>query len=95
MTEPNSYKDFVNGLIKDPKALKEFLRKVMGPPKKTLVGKERDDILLLIALTEPYSASNNQHSYTECYRIGLTEYQVTTFPGDDVIVDLILPEDEE
>lgn len=92
MTDP--YKDFMDRLIKDPKELKKFLRKVMGPPKKTLEGKEREQVLLLLSMIEPYSASNNQHSWTECYQIGLTEYQVTVFPGEDEIVDEMLPEDD-
>jgi hypothetical protein len=44
---------------------------------------------------EPYSTSNNQHSWTECYMIGDKNYHVTTFPGEEAIVDLMLPEDEE
>jgi hypothetical protein len=72
-----------------------FIRKVMGPPKRTLEGKEREQVLLLIAMIEPYSASNNQHSWTECYMIGNADYHVTTFPGGDVIVDLMLTEDEQ
>jgi hypothetical protein len=71
-----------------------FLRKVMGPPKKTLEGKEREQVLLLLAMMEPYSASNNQHSWTECYMIGQTDYHITTFPGEDVIVDEMLKEEE-
>jgi hypothetical protein len=72
---------------------KIFLRKVMGPPRKTLEGKEREQVILLLAMTEPYKATNNQHSWTEYYMIGETEYHVTTFPGEDVIVDKILPDD--
>jgi hypothetical protein len=71
-----------------------FIRKVLGPPRQTLAGKERDQVLLLIAMMEPYSSSNNQHSWTECYMIGKTEYHVTTFPGEDVIVDKMLKEEE-
>jgi len=70
-----------------------FIRKVMGPPTKTLEGKEREQILLLLAMTEPFKATNNQHSFTEYYMIGDTEYHVTTFPGEDIIIDEMLPED--
>jgi hypothetical protein len=76
-----------------PEETKVFLRKVMGPPKRTLEGKEREQVLLLLAMTEPYSTSNNQHSWTECYMIGETDYHVTTFPGEDVIVDEMLKEE--
>jgi len=72
-----------------------FLRKVMGPPRKTLEGKEREQILLLLALLEPFKETNNQHSWTQYYMIGQTEYHVTYFPEDaDPIVDQML-EDEE
>ena len=67
-----------------------WLRKVLGPPTKTLEGLERDRILLLISLIEPFNATNNQHSFTEYYRIGNTEYHVTTFPNEDAIVEQIL-----
>jgi hypothetical protein len=67
----------------------------MGPPQRTLKGKEREQVLLLLALMEPYSTSNNQHSWTECYMIGDKDYHVTTFPGEEAIVDLMLLEDEE
>jgi hypothetical protein len=70
-----------------------FLRRVLGPPHRTLAGKEKEQILLLIAIIDPYKATNNQHSYTEYYMIGETEYHVTTFPGDDQVVDEMLNED--
>lgn len=81
-------------LFKTKEEARAFIRKVMGPPSKTLEGKERDQILLLLAMTEPFKATNNQHSWTEYYMIGLTEYHVTTFPGEDVIVDEMLKEEE-
>jgi hypothetical protein len=81
-------------LFKTKEEARAFIRKVMGPPKKTLEGKEREQVLLLLAMMEPYSASNNQHSWTECYMIGETDYHVTTFPGEDVIVDEMLKEEE-
>lgn len=73
---------------------KAFLRRVLGPPHKTLSGKEKEQILLLIAMLEPYKATNNQHSYTEYYRIGDTEYYITTFPDGDIVVDEMLEEEE-
>ena len=95
MSTPNTRKKFMEKLQNDPARLKAFLRSVMGRPHRTLEGKERDDILLLLAMIEPYSSSNNQHSWTECYLIGNTDYHVTTIPGEDVIVDLMLSEDTE
>ena len=89
-------KDFLEELQQDPVRLKAFLRSVMGPPTKKLEGKEREHVLLLLALMEPFKATNNQHSFTEYYMIGQTEYHVTTFPGDnDPVIDKMLPEDTE
>ena len=72
---------------------KTFLRKVLGPPHRTLAGKEKEQILLLIAMMEPFKETNNQHSWTEYYRIGETEYHVTNFPNEEVIVDQLLDEE--
>jgi hypothetical protein len=77
-----------------PEQARAFIRSVMGPPYKTLEGKEREQVLLLLAMVEPYKATNNQHSWTEYYMIGETEYHVTTFSKDDVIVDKMLKEEE-
>jgi hypothetical protein len=77
-----------------PEQARAFIRSVMGPPYKTLEGKEREQVLLLLAMIEPYKATNNQHSWTEYYMIGETEYHVTTFSKDDVIVDKMLKEEE-
>ena len=89
---PGLYTDYIKKM--SPTELKAFLRKVMGPPHKTLEGKERDDILLLLTMIEPFKATNNQHSWTEYYIIGETEYHVTTFPSEDVIVDEMLKDEE-
>ena len=82
--------NFINNMT--PEKARVFLRKVMGPPRKTLEGKEREQVLLLLAMMEPYETSNNQVSWTSCYMIGDRDYQVTTFPDEDVIVDLMLPD---
>jgi hypothetical protein len=87
-------REYSEELCKDPVRLKAFMRKVMGPPKKTLEGKEKEQAILLLALIEPFDATNNQHSYTEYYMIGETEYHVTSFPGEDVIVDKMLKDEE-
>lgn len=83
-------------IMKDPVRLKAFLRAVQGPPRKTLEGKEKEQALLLLALIEPFNQTNNQHSWTDYYMIGETEYHVTTWPSsEDPEVDQMLPEDEE
>jgi hypothetical protein len=76
-----------------PEQARIFLRKVMGPPRRTLEGKEKEHILLLLAMIEPFKQTNNQRSWTDYYLIGETEYHVTDFE-DEVIVDEMLKEEE-
>jgi hypothetical protein len=79
-------------LKNNPLELKAFLRRVMGPPTKTLEGKEKEHILLLLAMIEPFKETNNQRSWTSYYLIGETEYHVTHFE-DEIIVDEMLNDD--
>lgn len=78
-----------------PEEARSFIRRVMGPPTKTLENKEKEHVLLLLAMIEPFKATNNQHSWTEYYMIGETEYHVTTFSKDDILVEEMLVEDTE
>jgi hypothetical protein len=75
-----------------PDEAREFLRNILGPPSRTLEGKEKEHILLLLVMIEPFKQTNNQRSWTDYYMIGETEYHVTTFSKDDVIVDMMLTE---
>ena len=84
--------DFINSM--SPEELKAFLRKVMGPPRRTLKGQEKDNVWLMIQLIdEPTSASNNQRTITEVYHLNQKEYHVTYFDGDDFEIDEMLPDD--
>ena len=95
MKHNNPYQAFTDELVKDPVKLKKFLRAVMGPPQRTLEGKEREQVLLLLAMMDPYATSNNQVSWTSCYMIGDKEYHVTSMSDFEDVVDLMLPEEEE
>jgi hypothetical protein len=95
MSDAQFYTAFLDKLKNDPKEAKKFLRAAMGPPYRTLEGKERDDILLLLSLSEPFKETNNQHNWTSYYMIGNTEYHVTVFSEySEPIVDEMLPEDD-
>ena len=87
---------FNEELRNDPVRLKAFMRAVMGPPRKTLEGKDKEKVMLLLAMTEPYEQTNNQHSWTDYYNIGGKEYHATYFPEDKdgPIIDEMLPEEE-
>jgi len=72
-----------------------FLRRVIGPPTKTLEGKEKEQILLLLSVMEPFKETNNQHGWTSHFLIGKTEYHVTSFLNhEDDILEMKLPEEE-
>jgi hypothetical protein len=89
-------REYAEELRKDPERLKVFLRKIMGRPYKTLEGNEREQVLTMLALTEPYEQTNNQQSWTDCYNVGGIEYHLTYFPEDKnaPIVDKMLKEEE-
>lgn len=78
-----------------PEQARAWIRSVVGPPRRTLEGKEQEDMLLMLALIEPVGSSNNQHAWTDVYHVGQQVFHVTSFPadGDDVILEEILLED--
>ena len=76
-----------------PEEARAFLRKVMGPPKRTLEGSERENIWLMIQLRgKPDEFSNNQRSITEVYKFNQREYHVHYGIEDDPIIEEILNE---
>ena len=79
-------------IMNDPVKLKEFMRKVMGPPRRVLEGDEREHILTVFRLVEPISSSNNQRSFTEEYEHAGKRYDVHYFE-DETIVEEILDEE--
>jgi hypothetical protein len=97
MTSDDSLKriqEFAEQLRADPVRLKAFMREVMGPATVELEGKEKDDILLLLKMVEPFKETNNQRAWTDYYMIGETEYHVTYWE-DETVVERILKDDEE
>ena len=84
LTQIKAYSD---ELLNDPVRLKAFMRKVIGPPRRTLEGAEREQVLTMLALIGPTVTSNNQHSWSEDYIQGGKHWCVTYFPGDEVMVE--------
>lgn len=77
-----------------PAEARAWIRKVMGPPRRTLEGQEKDNVWLMIQLIdEPTSASNNQRTITEVYHLNQKEYHVTYFDGGEFEIDEMLPDD--
>ena len=76
-----------------PEQARAWIRKVMGPPRRTLEGQERENVWLMIMLQdEPDSSSNNQHSITEVYKINQKVYHVHYFSGEEPEIEEILNE---
>ena len=92
MANVDPINDFVKKLSEDPAKLKQFLRNVMGPSRRTIVGTEKAIMLTLFKLIEPVSSSNNQRSFTDVYVHAGKEYHVHYF-DDDTELEEILPDD--
>jgi hypothetical protein len=80
-------------MFKTKEEARAFLRKVMGPPHRDLEGEEYKHVQLMLALLEPYKKTNNQHTWTDYYKIGDIEYHVTSWPnGFESTISEYLPE---
>jgi hypothetical protein len=73
--------------FKTEQEAKDFIRKVMGPPRRTLEGKERENIWLLLSLLEPVRQSNNQRTWTDEYHLNGKKYDVTYGLEDNPVID--------
>jgi hypothetical protein len=79
----DKFTEYTTALCKDPEKLKEFYRKIMGPPHRDLEGDEYNNVKLILALLEPYKQTNNQHCWTDYYKVGDVEYHVTSWSGNE------------
>ena len=89
----NPYLDKVNKMT--PEERRAFLRKVLGPPRRTLTGDEYDKIWTMLQLIEPYRQSNNQRTWTDEYRIGNTRYDVTYGLSDQPEIEEVDDNEED
>ena len=71
-----------------PEQARDFIRKVMGPPKRQLLGKELEHVQFLMDMCDPVSTSNNQRTITDEYLIGGRRYDVTYGVEDTPIVEV-------
>jgi hypothetical protein len=83
----NLYSDFVNKMtVEEAKA---FVRKVMGPTRRSLEGKEKEHVWMLLQLVEPTSQSNNQRTWTDVYHLSGKEYHVHYFDEQPEIEEVL------
>ena len=86
MIATNAYyveKQSGGNMFKTKEEARAFLRKVMGPPHRDLEGEEYNHVMLILTLMAPYKQTNNQHCWTDHYKVGDIEYHVTSWPGDE------------
>ena len=76
--------------LQDPAKFKEWYRKIHGPNLKELIGKEAEQMLIVLTLVEPYKSTNNQRTSTDFYEHAGKEYRVTYGLGDDPLVEEVL-----
>ena len=55
----------------------EFLKRLGMKNRRTLEGQEREHMLTLFALLEPWETHNNQRTFTEFYVHAGKEYELT------------------
>ena len=80
-------------IAKTPEEARAFIRKIMGPPKRVLLGDERDHMLTVFSLLEPIRQSNNQRSFTDEFEHAGKTYYVHYFENE-VEVEEVLPDEE-
>lgn len=66
-------------LTKDPEASRRFLKGLGLLKKRRIIeGEEREQVLTMLRLIGPGEQSNNQHVWTESWRVGNIEYNIHT-----------------
>ena len=66
-----------------------FIRKVMGPDRKSIEGLEKEHLLTLFKLIDPVSSSNNQRSITDTYEYANKVYVVHYFENEIEVEELL------
>lgn len=69
-----------NDVTKDPETARRFLKGLGLLKKRRIITdpKEQEQILTMLRLLGPGESSNNQHVWTESWRVGNIEYNIHT-----------------
>lgn len=84
-----------NDVTKDPETARRFLKGLGLLKKRRIITdpKEQEQILTMLRLLGPGEQSNNQHVWTESWRVGNIEYNIHT--GDKFEeLEEVIDEDE-
>ena len=79
------FSDHFSGMTSEE--VEAFVRRILGPARRTLEGKEREQAWVILNMSEPTRTHNNQHSWTEEYYVGGKYYDVHYFPNEQPIID--------
>jgi len=79
----------INKPIMTPDQARAFIRKVMGPARRTIEGIEKEHLLTVFRLIDPISSSNNQRSMTDIYQHADKLYHVHYFENDIEVEELL------
>lgn len=86
-------KDFHEKLRNDPVKLREFMKSIGAYKKRRIIeGEEQERILTMLRLLGPGESSNNQHVWTESWRVGNIEYNIHSGENFEELEEVI--EDE-
>lgn len=80
----------------DPVKARKYIRELMGPDKREIVGEEADKIMLILTLIGPSKIYDSFHATTYEYVWGDTVYHVTrpfTSSNDVFLLEEILPDE--
>lgn len=65
-----------------------LVTKVLSKFGRELSGDEYDKVYTMLALLEPHTCSNNQHSWTNTYIVGDLQYDMTFGIFDEPIISV-------
>jgi len=69
-------------LRKDPEKLRAFMKSLgLTKKRRILHGEELEQVMTMLRLKGPGEQSNNQHVWTESWRVGNIEYNIHSGDG--------------
>jgi hypothetical protein len=91
--EMQKMSDFSKNMTKEQ--ARAFIRKISGPPMRTITGDEYDVTMTMLRLKSPVSESNNQRTMTVVYNIGKAVYHITYGLEDEPVLEIMLEDENE
>jgi hypothetical protein len=70
-----------------PEEARAWIRAVVGPPRRQLLGDEYKHMMMVLGLKDPICSSNNQRFWTDEYEHGGRRYEITYGVEDEPILN--------